>query len=74
MTTCSPRVFEMTQCSFDASIRCALKRIVTASGPVFGDWQQRLATLTFAFGGIGIYYAGDVLNYAFIASRLKSAS
>ncbi|GJV01714.1 hypothetical protein Tco_1335283 [Tanacetum coccineum] len=39
--------------------KVGIERIVTASGPVFGDWQQRLATLTFAFGGIGIYYAGD---------------
>ncbi|GKE46078.1 hypothetical protein Tco_1477336, partial [Tanacetum coccineum] len=34
----------------------------------------RLATLPFAFGGLGIYSAGDVLNYAFIASRLQSAT
>ncbi|GJS57242.1 hypothetical protein Tco_0652026 [Tanacetum coccineum] len=32
------------------------------------------ATLPFAFGGLGIYSAGDVLNYAFIASRLQSAT
>ncbi|GJZ35077.1 putative reverse transcriptase domain-containing protein, partial [Tanacetum coccineum] len=46
--------------------------IVTASGPGFGDWQWRLSTLPFAFGGIGVYSAGDVLNYAFLASRLQS--
>ncbi|GJV82364.1 hypothetical protein Tco_1522262 [Tanacetum coccineum] len=40
----------------------------------FGDWQWRLATLPFAFGGLGVYSAGDVLNYAFIASRLQSAA
>ncbi|GKB45517.1 hypothetical protein Tco_0896270, partial [Tanacetum coccineum] len=33
----------------------------------------RLATLPFAFGGLGVYSAGDVLNYAFLASRLHSA-
>nr|GEW13603.1 hypothetical protein [Tanacetum cinerariifolium] len=38
----------------------------------FDDWQWRLATLPFSFGGLGIYSAGDVLNYAFIASRLQS--
>ncbi|GJW81351.1 hypothetical protein Tco_0145326 [Tanacetum coccineum] len=48
--------------------------ICTASGPGFGDWQWRIATLPFAFGGLGIYSAGDVLNYAFIASRLQSAT
>ncbi|GJW29374.1 hypothetical protein Tco_0046249 [Tanacetum coccineum] len=29
------------------------KCIVTASGPGFGDWQWRLVTLPFAFGGLG---------------------
>ncbi|GKA75488.1 hypothetical protein Tco_0781866, partial [Tanacetum coccineum] len=48
--------------------------IVTASGQGFDDWQWRLATLRFAFGGLGVYSAGDVLNYAFLASRLQSAS
>ncbi|GKB83179.1 hypothetical protein Tco_0950074, partial [Tanacetum coccineum] len=42
-------------------------------GPGFGDWQWRLTTLPFAFGGLGVYSAGDVLNYAFLASRLQSA-
>ncbi|GKA96747.1 hypothetical protein Tco_0818842 [Tanacetum coccineum] len=56
------------------ALRSALERIVTTSGPGFGDWQWRLATLPFAFGGLGVYSAGDVLNYAFIASRLQSAA
>ncbi|GKF61514.1 hypothetical protein Tco_0181568, partial [Tanacetum coccineum] len=51
-------------CIFDP-----VRRIVTASGLGFGDWQWRLATLPFAFGGLGVYFAGDVLNYAFLASR-----
>ncbi|GKB03330.1 hypothetical protein Tco_0831419 [Tanacetum coccineum] len=55
-------------------IRACAGRIVTASGPGFGDWQWRLATLPFAFGGLGVYSAGDVLNYAFVASRLQSAT
>ncbi|GJT84806.1 hypothetical protein Tco_1066523 [Tanacetum coccineum] len=74
MRTCPPRVFEAAQLSFDMALRSALERIVTASGPGFGDWQWRLATLPFAFGGLGVYSAGDVLNYAFIASRLQSAA
>ncbi|GKB01714.1 hypothetical protein Tco_0829758 [Tanacetum coccineum] len=59
---------------FDAALRSALERIVTAYGPGFGDWQWRLATLPFAFGGLGVYCASDVLNYAFLASRLQSTS
>nr|GEW23042.1 hypothetical protein [Tanacetum cinerariifolium] len=57
-----------------SKLRSALERIVTASGPRFGDCQWRLVTLPFAFGGLGVYLAGDVLNYAFIASRLQSAA
>ncbi|GKC48899.1 hypothetical protein Tco_1071644 [Tanacetum coccineum] len=60
MRTCSLRVFEMAQRSFDAALRSALERIVTASGPGFGDWQLRLFTLPFAFGGLGVYSAGDM--------------
>nr|GEU81979.1 hypothetical protein [Tanacetum cinerariifolium] len=30
-------------------------------------------TLPFSFGGLGVYSAGDVLNYAFLAFRLQSA-
>ncbi|GKG46928.1 hypothetical protein Tco_0504125, partial [Tanacetum coccineum] len=68
------RVFESAQLSFDRALHSALERIVTAFGPGFGDWQWRIATLPFAFGGLGIYSTGDVLNYAFIASRLQSAT
>ncbi|GKA07194.1 hypothetical protein Tco_0686418 [Tanacetum coccineum] len=53
MRTCSSWVFEMAQRSFDAALRSALERIVTASGPGFGDWQWRLSTLPLALGGGG---------------------
>ena len=74
MRTCPPQVFERAQISFDAALRSSLERIVTASGPGFGEWQWRLATLPFEFGGLGVYAAGDVLNFAFLASRLQSSS
>ncbi|GKE81558.1 hypothetical protein Tco_1551558, partial [Tanacetum coccineum] len=72
MRACLPHVFESAQRSFDVALRSSLECIVTASGPGFGDWQWRLVTLPFAFGGLGVYSAGDVLNYAFLASRLQS--
>ncbi|GKE27985.1 hypothetical protein Tco_1443369 [Tanacetum coccineum] len=43
MRACSPRVFEMAQCSFDAALRSALKRIVTASGPGLSHPQNLTA-------------------------------
>nr|GFC81798.1 reverse transcriptase domain-containing protein [Tanacetum cinerariifolium] len=52
MCTCSPWVFEMAQCSLDAALCSALEHIATASGPRFGDWQWRLATLPFEFRGL----------------------
>ncbi|GKB92251.1 hypothetical protein Tco_0964523 [Tanacetum coccineum] len=73
MRTCPPRVFESAQQTFNVALRSSLERIVIASGPRFGNWQWRLTTLPFAFGGLGVYFAGDVLNYAFLASRLQCA-
>ncbi|GJR22223.1 zinc finger, CCHC-type containing protein [Tanacetum coccineum] len=74
MCTCPPRVFESAQRSFDVALCSSLERSVTTSGPKFGDWQCMLVTLPFSFGGLGIYSAGDVLNYAFLASRLQSVN
>nr|GEX98100.1 hypothetical protein [Tanacetum cinerariifolium] len=73
MRTCPSRLFKSAQRSFDMALRSSLERIVTASRPGFGDWKWRLAILPFAFGGLGVYSTGDVLNYAFLASRLQSA-
>ncbi|KAL6573420.1 hypothetical protein OROHE_001879 [Orobanche hederae] len=72
--TCPPSFFEAAQCAFDGAPRSSLEHTVTASGFGFGDWQWRLAVLPFAFGGLGVYSAGDVCHYAFLASRLQSAS
>ncbi|GJY91648.1 hypothetical protein Tco_0507430 [Tanacetum coccineum] len=63
----------MAQRAFDAALCSALERIVTASGPGFGDWQWRLATLPFSFGGIGVYYvaSGPTFNDALCAFNTK---
>ncbi|CAL1383473.1 unnamed protein product [Linum trigynum] len=73
LRTCSPRIFGPTQLSFNTTLRSSLERIVTASGPGFGDWQWRLATFSFHLGRLGVYAVGDVLHYAFLASRLQYA-
>ncbi|GJU13631.1 hypothetical protein Tco_1136027 [Tanacetum coccineum] len=57
MRKCPPCVFESAQRSFDIALRSALEHIVTAFGPGFGDWQWRIATLPFAFGGFVVYSA-----------------
>ncbi|GJX01403.1 hypothetical protein Tco_0185316 [Tanacetum coccineum] len=62
MRTCPPRVFKSAQHSFDAALRSSLERIVIASGPVLGDWQWRLATLPFAFGGLLLRHTGIVVS------------
>ncbi|GKA53127.1 hypothetical protein Tco_0746442 [Tanacetum coccineum] len=70
MCTCSPHIFESAQRSFDVALHSSLKLIITTFGPRLGDWKWRLATLPFSFRGLGVYSASDVLNYAFLASRL----
>ncbi|GJR24213.1 hypothetical protein Tco_0972740 [Tanacetum coccineum] len=72
MCTCLPRFFEYAQHSFDVALRSFLECIVNASGLGFNDRQWRLATLPFAFGGLGVYSRNDVLNYVFLASRSQS--
>ncbi|GJZ38734.1 putative reverse transcriptase domain-containing protein [Tanacetum coccineum] len=64
--------FNDPQCELLLLHACA-ERIITASSLGFGDWQWWLSTLPFAFGGLGVYSASDVLNYAFLTSRLQSA-
>nr|GEV97371.1 hypothetical protein [Tanacetum cinerariifolium] len=62
MRTCPPCFFESAQRSFDMALRSSLECIVTASGPGFGDWQWRLATLPFAFRRLGVYSVGETMN------------
>nr|GEU62916.1 hypothetical protein [Tanacetum cinerariifolium] len=53
--------------------QCELLLIRNCAGVLgFGDWQWRLATLQFKLGGLGILSAGDIIQYAFLASRLQT--
>nr|GEV60765.1 reverse transcriptase domain-containing protein [Tanacetum cinerariifolium] len=53
------------------ALRFALERIVTASGLGFGNWQWKLATLLFAFGGLGVESYGLAFNDALCAFNTK---
>ncbi|GJR72076.1 RNA-directed DNA polymerase, eukaryota [Tanacetum coccineum] len=55
-------------------LRASLENVVTASRPGFGDWQWRLATLPIKLGGLGILSTGDIIQYAFLASRLQTST
>ncbi|KAL5713679.1 hypothetical protein ACHQM5_015733 [Ranunculus cassubicifolius] len=72
LRTCDPDAFSAAQVRFDSALRCSLERIVTNEGSGFGEWQYRLATFPIRRGGLGVISAADVMNYAFIASRLQS--
>ncbi|GKB19813.1 hypothetical protein Tco_0853736 [Tanacetum coccineum] len=52
--------------------QCELLLLRSCTRPMFDNWQRRLTTLPFAFGGLSVYFVGDVLNYAFLALRLQS--
>ncbi|GKB07222.1 hypothetical protein Tco_0835506 [Tanacetum coccineum] len=53
--------------------RSRTEGVVTASGPGFGD-TMRLRPLPIKLGGLGILSAGDIIQYAFLASRLQSST
>jgi hypothetical protein len=73
LRTCSLLYLLEAQVQFDQALRASLEKIVIASGLSFGDWQLRLATLPIKLGGLGIISAGDIIRYAFLASRMQSS-
>ncbi|GKD74403.1 putative reverse transcriptase domain-containing protein [Tanacetum coccineum] len=68
MRTCLPRVFKRAQLSFDAALRSALERIITASSPRFGDLQWRHFSLPFAFERLSVYYIDLLSNPSEVAA------
>ena len=73
LRTCSPLYLSEAHAQFDQTLRASLEKIVPTSGPGFGDWQWRLATLPIKLGGLGILSAGDIIQYAFLASRMQTS-
>ncbi|GJY93770.1 hypothetical protein Tco_0509552 [Tanacetum coccineum] len=53
------------QRSLDVALCYSLERILITSWHGFGDWKWRLAILPFAFGGLGVYSAGDLSDLFF---------
>ncbi|GKD95982.1 putative reverse transcriptase domain-containing protein, partial [Tanacetum coccineum] len=54
------------------ALRASLEKVVTAPGTRFGHWKWRLATLPVKLSGLGILSAGDIVRFAFLASRLQT--
>ncbi|GJW44289.1 hypothetical protein Tco_0073088 [Tanacetum coccineum] len=52
MCTCSHRVFQRIQRSFDAALQSSQERIETASGHGFGDWNGGLPHFPLHLGGL----------------------
>ncbi|GJY25334.1 hypothetical protein Tco_0400060 [Tanacetum coccineum] len=69
-----PRKPDITEVMAPRINDMVLKTYVNRAGlHWFNDGQWRFATLPFAFGGLGVYSASDVLSFVFLASRLQFA-
>jgi hypothetical protein len=72
--TMAPSDIALEVPAFDDGLRTTLERIVVARGDSFGDFQWELASLPLRHGGLGVTRAADILPYAFICSRVATAS
>jgi len=70
--THDPRLILPCSIAFEQTIINALRWIVVSGGPRFGNFQQTLASLPVAMGGLGIPLPSDLLNFAFLASRFHT--
>ncbi|XP_026416285.1 uncharacterized protein LOC113311695 [Papaver somniferum] len=72
MKTTRPSVLQRSRLQFDQHLIRYLQHLITGDGPGFGPLQQRIATLPFADGGLGIYTMADTTKYCYIASCLQT--
>ncbi|PWA55862.1 hypothetical protein CTI12_AA424190 [Artemisia annua] len=71
LRTCQPSFSDEAVDVFDNRLRSAVEDIVACGGPFFVDFQWRVASLHFRYGGLGLLSTKDVSSYAFVASRRK---
>jgi hypothetical protein len=70
--TIHPQYLHEPAMHFEDELIAALRRILVADGPHFGDFQVRLSTLPVSLGGLGIQLPSDILHFAFSASAIAS--
>ncbi|XP_026456101.1 uncharacterized protein LOC113357055 isoform X2 [Papaver somniferum] len=72
LRTTRPEFISEAQDLFDTRLVQFLRHIITGDGPGYGLLQQRLSTLPFRHGGLGVYTMQDTKHYCFLASCLQT--
>ena len=72
--TSPPEALHAASSIITTSLHAALRYIVVAHGPFFGDFQFQLSSLPIRFSGLGITLPSDVVPYAFLTSQLATSS
>jgi hypothetical protein len=70
--TIHPDILSGADGLMDRVIEDALRVIIVANGPGFGDFQLQLVSLPIRLGGLGISLSSDLLHYAYLASQLST--